>query len=90
MYLIYYHILPFIVLLLNSNSGCLFVTTEFFGIDQVIKTFEPITELLPITVSPPKIDAFEYIVTSSSIVGCLFFPFKACPFLKDLAPKVTP
>ena len=62
------------------------------GTDSVIQTLPPITERAPMTVSPPRIVAPEYIITSFSIVGWRFFPLSRSPASlgSERAPKVTP
>ncbi len=60
------------------------------GIDSLISTLLPIITLLPITVSPPKIEAPEYITTLFNKVGCLFLSLSFLPSFKERAPKVTP
>ena len=45
----------------------------------MIKALLPITAPVPITVSPPRMDAPEYTVTLSSRVGCLFAPRRLWP-----------
>ena len=54
---------------LKFNSGCFALTFVPSSTDDVINVLPPITTFLPITVSPPRIVAPEYIVTLSSIVG---------------------
>ena len=75
---------------LKSSSGFLSVTLAPAGTDSVINTLPPITESAPMTVFPPSIVAPEYIVTLSSIVGCLFTFAKSWPLLVESAPRVTP
>lgn len=63
---------------------------QLSSIDDVIKTLLPMVTLLPITVSPPRIDAPAYIITLFLIVGCLYLPAKLLAFSSDNAPRVTP
>ena len=59
---------------------------EFSSTIFLINTPVPIIEFFLIIVFPPSIVAFAYIVTLSSIVGCLLLALS----LLNLEPRVTP
>ena len=60
------------------------------GTERVTKALPPTTAPSPITVSPPRIVAPEYMVTPFSTVGWRLPEILSRPARGDRAPKVTP
>ena len=58
------------------------------GTDFVTHVLPPMVQPFPMTVCPPSMVAFEYMVTLSSMVGCRFLFMS--PLLTLSAPSVTP